>query len=124
MDAEQGQITLLLRRARAGDREAESEVLTAVYNQLRRIARHQLQGERPNRTLQPTALVNELYLRLNLNAVEWADRAHFYAVAAKNMRRIIVDEARARRPAETAGKPPSRTGECGCLVGRPFHRVP
>jgi RNA polymerase sigma factor (TIGR02999 family) len=95
MDAE-GQITVLLRRARAGDRDAESEVLAAVYDQLRRIARQQLHGERPNHTLQPTSLVSELYLRLNLNAVEWADRAHFYAVAAKNMRRIIVDEARAR----------------------------
>jgi RNA polymerase sigma-70 factor (ECF subfamily) len=96
MLADQGQITLLLRRARAGDRNAESEVLTAVYDHLRRIARHQLQGEQANRTLQPTSLVSELYLRLNLDAVEWADRAHFYAVAAKNMRRIIIDEARAR----------------------------
>jgi RNA polymerase sigma-70 factor (ECF subfamily) len=96
MDNEQGQITLLLRRARTGDREAESEVLSVVYDQLRRIARMQLQGERPNRTLQPTSLVSELYLRLKLDAVEWADRAHFYAIAAKNMRRIIIDEARAR----------------------------
>jgi RNA polymerase sigma factor (TIGR02999 family) len=95
MDPE-AQITLLLRRVRTGDRDAESEVLAAVYDQLRRIARQQLHGERPNHTLQPTSLVNELYLRLNLNAVEWADRAHFYAVAAKNMRRIIIDEARAR----------------------------
>ncbi len=95
MDPE-GQITALLRRARAGDRDAESEVLAAVYDQLHRIARQQLHGERPNHTLQPTSLVSELYLRLNLSAVEWADRAHLYAVAAKNMRRIIIDEARAR----------------------------
>lgn len=91
------QITVLLSRIRAGDSQAQSELVAAVYDQLHRIARQQLRSERPGNTLQPTALVNELYLRLKLNqSIDWQDRAHFFAVVAQTMRRILIDRARAR----------------------------
>lgn len=91
------QITGLLLRIRAGDAQAQSELFAAVYGQLHRIAQQQLRSERPGNTLQPTALVNELYLRLKLNqSIDWQDRAHLFAVVAKTMRRILIDRARAR----------------------------
>jgi len=68
-----------------------------VHDELRRLARRQMAGERPGRTLQTTALVNEAYLRLaDLRQMQWQDRAHFFAMAARVMRRILVDAARAR----------------------------
>lgn len=91
------QITGLLLRIRAGDSQAQSELITTVYDQLHRIAQQQLRSERPGNTLQPTALVNELYLRLKLNqSIDWQDRAHLFAVVAKTMRHILIDRARAR----------------------------
>jgi RNA polymerase sigma factor (TIGR02999 family) len=68
-----------------------------VHDELRRLARRQMAGERPGHTLQPTALVNEAYLRLaNLKQMQWQDRVHFFAMAARVMRRILVDVARSR----------------------------
>jgi RNA polymerase sigma factor (TIGR02999 family) len=82
---------------RAGDETARGELLEAVYAAIHRIARSHLRKERPDHTLQPTALVNEAYLKLFGRAeIQFADRAHFFAVVSQAMRRILVDHARAR----------------------------
>jgi RNA polymerase sigma-70 factor, ECF subfamily len=87
----------LLRDARGGDRAAVDALTTLVYTKLRRIAAGYLRRERPNHTLQPTALVHEAYFRLvGQRDVEWQNRAHFLGVAAQEMRRILVDYARRR----------------------------
>jgi RNA polymerase sigma-70 factor (ECF subfamily) len=85
----------LLKKWRDGDREAGEEVIALVYKDLRALAAHFLNNERPDHTLQPTALVNEAYLRLaSSEPVGWQNRAHFIAVAARQMRRILIDHAR------------------------------
>lgn len=97
-------VTTLLRAWRNGDRAAFERLCPLVYGELRRRAGHYLKGERPNHTLQPTALVHEVFLRLvNLDRVDWHDRAHFFALAARQMRRILVDSARARRYQKRGG---------------------
>ena len=98
------EITRLLGELRAGKPEAESILLDAVYRDLKRIAGHLLQRERPGHTLQPTALVNEAYLQLLGDAdVDWKDRNHFFAAAAQSMRRILVDYARMRKADKREG---------------------
>ncbi len=95
MSDQEEQITVLLQRIRKGDREAESELLPVVYGHLHRLAERQFRGERRDITLQPTALMGELYLRiLREPSIDWQSRAHFYAVAAETFRRILVDHAR------------------------------
>lgn len=97
-------VTTLLRAWRQGDQAAFERLTPLVYDELRRRARHYLRGERPDHTLRPTALVHEVYLRLvHLDEVEWQDRAHFFALAARQMRRILVDSARARRYRKRGG---------------------
>ena len=99
------QVTELLVRWRGGDREALDSLLPLVYDELRLIARHYLQGERAGHTLQSTALVNEAYVRLvGQDFPEWQNRAHFFAVAAQLMRQILVDYARRHRSAKRGGK--------------------
>ena len=96
-ESDPAQITLLLKRWQAGDRVAFDRLIPVVHGELRRLARTHMRGERPDRTLQPTALVNEVYLRLaGLQAMDWRDRAHFFAMASRLMRRVLVDAARAR----------------------------
>ncbi|MEM8993818.1 MAG: ECF-type sigma factor [Acidobacteriota bacterium] len=90
-------MTELLRRWRAGDREAAEELNRLVYDELRRRAHHQMRREHRRHLLQTTALVNEAYLRLRELRVEWRDRGHFFTVAARQMRRVLVDDARNRR---------------------------
>jgi RNA polymerase sigma-70 factor (ECF subfamily) len=98
------QITELLRRARAGDADASHELMPLVYSELRRIAGKYLRKERKNHTLQPTALVNEVYLRMFATATpNMADKAHFLAVASQIMRRILVDYARSRNSEKRGG---------------------
>lgn len=80
--------------------EAVNHLIELVYDDLRRLAGHYLRQERPEHTLQPTALVNEAYVRLAEVKVLWQDRAHFLAVAARLMRRLLVDHARARQRAK------------------------
>jgi RNA polymerase sigma factor (TIGR02999 family) len=81
-----------------GDQAAFSELVALVYHELRRIARRQMRGERGEHTLQPSALVNEAYSRLlELKQMKWKNRAHFFAMSARIMRRILVDAARARK---------------------------
>jgi RNA polymerase sigma-70 factor, ECF subfamily len=99
----EGDITRLLGEISAGNQLAERELIPLVYDELRRLARGYMRWERPDHTLQPTALVNEAYLRLQGSPVTWKDRTHFFAVAAQLMRRILVDHARAHRAGKRAG---------------------
>ena len=104
MPAPSFEVTELLVRWRSGDRDALDSLLPLVYDELRRIARHYLQGERTGHTLQSTALVNEAYVRLVAQDFpEWQNRAHFFAVAAQLMRQILVDYARSHRAAKRGG---------------------
>lgn len=97
MDGDPGDVTVLLRQWRAGDREAESKLFRLLMPDLRKIAAHCFRGERPGHTLQPTALVNEAFLRLaKVKKIEWADRRHFLALAARVMRRYLIDHARSK----------------------------
>ena len=97
-------ITELLRSWRRGDQAALERLVPLVYNDLRRMARHQLRGERAGHTLQPTALVNEMYLRLpGVERLGWQDRAHFFAIAARLMRRVLIESARARKNHKRGG---------------------
>lgn len=90
-------VTQLLQDAGRGRRDAMDEVVPLIYEELRRIAGSQLSRERPDHTLNTTALVHEAYLKLvDIRRVEWQDRAHFLAVAARQMRRILIDHARSR----------------------------
>ena len=96
-DVHSHDVTSLLAKWKAGDEAALQQLLPIVHEELRRLARRQMARERPGHTLQPTALVNEAYLRLvNLKQIQWQDRAHFFAMGARLMRRILVDFARAR----------------------------
>lgn len=97
-----GDLTLLLHAAGSGDREAYARLYEAVYAELRRVARANLRREAPGHTLQPTALVNEAYLRLAPGAA-WENRSHFFGAAAEAMRRILVDHARKRRSGKRGG---------------------
>ena len=97
-------VTQLLSAWRKGDSDALSRLTPAVYGELHRIARRYIRGERPGHTLAPTALVNEAYVRLiDSRRVAWQDRAHFVALAAELMRRILVDAARARGSLKRGG---------------------
>ena len=97
-------VTNLLTRWRSGDREALDALMPLVYEELRRLARYYLHLERPGHTLQSTALVHEAYVRLvGQNLPEWKDRAHFFGVAARLMRQILVDHARINRAEKRGG---------------------
>jgi RNA polymerase sigma factor (TIGR02999 family) len=91
----------LLHRWSAGDRNAFDELITIVYSELRKLARHHIRNEAPGRTLQTTALVNEAYLRLaRQHKMKWQSQSQFYGVASQIMRRILVDGARERHAAK------------------------
>ena len=99
------EVTRLLRDWSNGDRAALDQLVPLVYDELRRLAHHYMRQERAGHTLQTTALVNEAYVRLiDQNSVHWQGRAHFFAIAAKMMRRILVDYARSRRYAKRGGE--------------------
>ena len=99
-----GEVTVLLHELRLGDKDAFGRLLPLVYAELRRLASRQLKKERAGHTLQPTALVHEAYLRLvGQDHADWRNRAQFLAVAARIMRRILVDHARARGTAKRGG---------------------
>ena len=90
-----GEISGLLRAWGDGDRGALDQLTPIVYDELRRLASHYMRGERPGHSLQATALVNEAYMRLvDYKGMQWHNRAHFFAVSAQLMRRILVDHAR------------------------------
>ena len=99
-----GQVTEWLRAWAGGDEQALHELVPAVERELNRIARRCLAGERPNRSVSATALVNETFLRLvELKQIDWQGRSHFLAISARLMRRILVDLARARRSDKRGG---------------------
>ncbi|MEO6119308.1 MAG: sigma-70 family RNA polymerase sigma factor [Terriglobales bacterium] len=90
----------LLQRWRHGDRGAGEQVFAAAYSELRRLAAYHFRGERDAHTLQPTALVHEVYVKLFTGEpVAWQDRAHFFALAARQMRQILIDHGRRRQTA-------------------------
>ena len=98
-------VTLLLDQAASGNRIAADELFGVVYDELRRLAQVQLHGEACNHTLQSTALVHEVWLKLigNQSKSSWNNRNHFFAAAAQAMRRILVDSARARKRIKRGG---------------------
>jgi RNA polymerase sigma-70 factor (ECF subfamily) len=94
-DLDTDDVSTLLRAWSDGDRSALERLTPAVYEELRRLAHHYMKGERAGHSLQTTALVNEAYMRLvDFTRMRWQDRAHFFAVSARVMRRILVDHAR------------------------------
>ena len=103
MSADDGQVTLLLKAMKNGDESAAGKLLPLVYDELHRLAKSYMQRERPDHTLQPTALINEAYLRLARGSVDWHGRQHFIGVAANVMRRLLVDHARAHNAERRLG---------------------
>jgi RNA polymerase sigma factor (TIGR02999 family) len=104
MDPDRHQLTLLLHRAAAGDRQAASELLPLVYGELRRLARDRLRKLPPGQTLQATALVHEAYLRVvDRPEEDWEGRRHFFFVAARAMRDILVEDARRKSALRRGG---------------------
>jgi RNA polymerase sigma-70 factor (ECF subfamily) len=98
-------VTLLLKQVAAGNQDAVGKLIPLVYEELRRVAQNHLRLERPNHTLQPTALVHEAFLKLVAQRkADWQGRAHFFAVASQLMRRILVDYARGRLSAKRGGR--------------------
>jgi RNA polymerase sigma factor (TIGR02999 family) len=97
-------VTALLVDWRGGNDQAVQQLVPLVHDELRRLARRHMAGERPGHVLQATALVNEVYLRLvDIRRVQWQDRAHFFAMAARLMRRVLVDVARAQKNQKRGG---------------------
>src|SRR5215510_5179086 len=104
MASSQHEVTELLQKWRSGDRKALDKLTPLVYDELHRLAHRYLRGERPGHTLQTTALVNEAYVQLVGQDVEWENRAHFFAVSAQVMRHILVDYARQRSSSKRGGE--------------------
>jgi RNA polymerase sigma factor (TIGR02999 family) len=99
-----GEVTALLRRWQGGDEGALEELAPLVYDQLRRVARRQMRRERAGHTLEPTAVVHEVYLRLvDQRQARWQNRAQFFAVAARMVRRVLLNHARDRRAQKRGG---------------------
>jgi RNA polymerase sigma factor (TIGR02999 family) len=103
MDASPGKVTELLKAMRMGDSRAADDLLPLVYAELHRLAKAYMRRERPEHTLQATALINEAYLRLVREHADWNNRAHFIGVAANVMRRVLVDHARSHKAGRRAG---------------------
>lgn len=102
---ERTEVTRLLEALNAGDGDARERLIPLVYDELRKLAGGYMSRERPGHTLQPTALVNEAWLKLaDQSRVEWKGRAHFFGIAAQAMRRILVDHHRRRSAARRAGQ--------------------
>lgn len=100
------EVTALLQRLSQGERTALDRLMPVVYDELRSMARAQLRNERTGHTLNTTGLVHEAYMRLvDVESVQWQDRAHFCAVAARMMRRVLIDYARSRRRVKRGGDP-------------------
>jgi len=103
-DASRSEVTRLLRSWGSGNKEAFDQLIPIVYDELHRLAHMYIAKERAEILLDTTALINEAYLRLaDLNELEWQDRSHFFAVSARQMRRILVDYARRRKAQKRGG---------------------
>ena len=120
-EPDRNDVTRLLLAWRAGEKDALERLTPLVYYELHRLASTYMARERPDHTLQATALVHEAFLRLiDMEGVGWRDRAHFFAVAARTMRRILVDFARARRyQKRSAGGERVSLDESLVLAGQP-----
>jgi RNA polymerase sigma factor (TIGR02999 family) len=104
LEPEQGEVTALLLRWQRGDAEALERLTPLVYEDLRRVARRQLRAERAGHTLQPTAVVHEVYMRLvDQRRVQWQNRAQFFAIAARMTRRVLLNHARDRQAQKRGG---------------------
>jgi RNA polymerase sigma factor (TIGR02999 family) len=113
-----GEVTGLLAAWSGGDKAALDRLLPLVERELHALARRHLRGERPGHTLQATALVNEAYLRLvGQHQAEWHSRGQFFAIAARLMRRILIDHARARSYAKRGGGAQALPLDEACVVG-------
>jgi RNA polymerase sigma factor (TIGR02999 family) len=111
------EITGLLNKVAEGDEQAAALLIPLVYKELHRLAIHRLRNERPNHTLQPTALVNEAYLKLaGQRDAKWQNRAQFFAVASQAMRRVLVDYARTQKRTKRGGPLQRVTLEDVCVV--------
>ena len=104
-------VTQLLAAVNGGDADAQNRLWSLIYDELRKLAQHQMAAEAPGHTLQPTALVHEAYFRLfGENPVQWSNRGHFFTAAAEAMRRIRVDDARRRGRLKRGG------GQQSCAI--------
>jgi RNA polymerase sigma-70 factor, ECF subfamily len=103
MEIDKGQVTQLLKAMAAGDAKAGEDLLPLVYSELHRLAKGYMRRERPDHTLQATALINEAYMRLAHDATDWNSREHFIGVMANVMRRVLVDYARAHKAEQRGG---------------------
>jgi RNA polymerase sigma factor (TIGR02999 family) len=120
MDRSPTAIASLVENARLGSEEALSALIPLVYDELRRLAAHYLRRERPGQTLQATALVHDVYLRLLGDShLSWQNRAHFFGIAARSMRQILIERARSRRTAKRGGDHVRVTLDPGLLVAVP-----
>lgn len=100
---EAGEITALLARSQQGDRTAEEQLLDVVYGEMLHIAQRQMNGERAGHTWQASDLVHQAYLRIFNGSAEFENRAHFFAIAARQMRRLLVEHARSKAAAKRGG---------------------
>ncbi len=117
MSDKPGDVTRLLQELGHGNPNAVNELTPLIYDELRRLAGACMRRERPGHTLQATALVHEAYLRLlGQHEVEWHNRAHFFAVAATLMRRVLLDHARKRHTAKRGSAPNKATLDEGLLI--------
>jgi RNA polymerase sigma-70 factor (ECF subfamily) len=118
-DQTQPDISELLRRWSSGDQSSLEKLTPIVYDELRRLARRYMRGERPGHSLQTTALVNEAYTRLvDYKRMQWQDRAHFFAVSAQLMRRILVEHARRHNVKRGGGIPHVSLDETAVVNGK------
>jgi RNA polymerase sigma factor (TIGR02999 family) len=104
MTIDDGEVTQLLKAIKSGDPSAMERLLPLVYSELHRLAASYMRRERKDHTLQPTALINEAYLRLTRGNLDWRNREHFIGVAANTMRRVLVDHARAHKAKRRGGE--------------------
>jgi len=117
MPEQMQQFTELLQRCQGGSKEALDQLMPVIYDELRKLAGRYLRSERPDHTLRATALVNEAYVRLAGSQVAYQDRIHFYAVAARTLRHILVDYAKTRKRGKRGGGVQNLTLDDGILVG-------
>jgi RNA polymerase sigma factor (TIGR02999 family) len=121
-DPDPGEVTALLRAWHAGDEGAYARVTAILYDELRSRAKRYMRGQRAGESLQATALVHEAFLRLHeTRQVDWDDRNHFLAVAARTMRRVLVDLARAKAAAKRGGRPQYVTLDDNIAAAEPEH---
>ena len=117
MDSSPSAVASLVDGARQGDERALATLLPLVYDELRRLAASHLRRERPGQTLQATALVHDVYLRLLQDSqLSWQNRAHFFGIAARSMRQILIERARARHAAKRGGDQERVTFDPGLIV--------